>query len=280
MWISFLGLLCVIASDAQKPLPEKAAWDRGLRELQREKPTEYRKMRTTLTAAAQITLAQLGYGTGPFDGILDEKTQSALREYQKNRGLPITGDPLSFETVEQLRADGDAHNYRPTSLPSFHVFTDLWDSGYVSASGTWVISGERLGFPEQTSKINCDRSLRTCTEATAILSGGGGDRRLSVDIDTYEIERWDEHDIATKPLQFGCTRYVTRLNRLQKSVTAIRSTTSNDGMCSGTDRAEKYLVLTDGFKVYWELEQERREKWREITKISPDLLNVLESQAK
>lgn len=259
---------------------DKAAYQAELQKLKRDDPKEYEKLKATTTFAVQLLLAQLGYGVGPFSETLEESSQTALRKYQKNRGIPEDGDPLSFETIEQVRADSETIDYQPVSLPSFHFFADLWDRGFVSAEGTWIISNEKMGWPEQTSKIECSKDSRTCTEATAIIRRGGDSRSLSVDIDTYEIERWDQHEIVTKPLQFGCTRYVHRFNRLQKSGTGIRSTISNEGPCKGVEAGEKYLVLTDGFKVYWDLLQESQTKRRKLMLISPGLLERIEANKK
>ncbi|MBZ5513960.1 MAG: peptidoglycan-binding protein [Acidobacteriia bacterium] len=262
----------------KKVTGDKAAWHLELEKLKREKPAEYGEMRTMSTLLAQVVLAELGYGTGPFDGFLDEKTRNALREYENTRRLPITGDPLSFETIQRLEADQEALHYYSIKLPSLEISTSQWDSGYVSAAGTWIISGEETGEPEQTSRLVCEHPLGTCTEATAVVSGTGDDRLLSLHVDTYEIERWDGVEITTKPLQFGCARYVRRFNRLQKSVTGIRSTTSNEGACKALDLTEKHLVLTDGFKVYWELREQRLKRQRDLLRISSPLLTLPESK--
>ena len=274
----FLSVICAMGGDIKKPTGDKAAWHLELEKLKREKPAEYEEMRTMSTLLAQVVLAELGYGTGPFDGVLDERTRNALREYENTRRLPIMGDPLSFETNQRLQADQEALHYYSVALPSLQISTSLWDSGYVSAEGTWIISGGEMGEPEQTSKLVCQRPLGTCIEATAVFSGKGDDRLLSLDVDTYEIERWDGVEIITKPLQFGCARYVRRFNRLQKSVTGIRSTTSNEGACKALDLTEKHLVLTDGFKVYWELSQQRLKRRRELLRMSPQLLTLPESK--
>lgn len=273
--VLLLSSAIVFAGELSQQKSEKARWEGELKKLKSENPTEYTKTQTTFTFVAEVLLAELGYGIGPFDGVLDKKMEAALRAYQENRKLPVTGDPLSFETVEQMKKDRDSHNYQPVGLPFLHVFIDLWDAGYVSASGTWIISGEQMGLPEQTSKIDCRRERGICTEATAIVFGEGGERQLSVDIDIYEIERWDTHEVVTKPLQFGCTRYVRRFNRVQKSVTSIRSTISTEDTCKGIDHTEKYLVLSDGFNVYWELQQKQQKKWRELIQISPELVKLL-----
>ena len=100
----------------------------------------------------KLLLARLGYDVGPLHGALDAKTEASLRQYQRNRRIPVTGNPLSFETVEQMQADHSTLDNRPIGLPPKHVFIDLWDRGYVSAAGTWTIAGEDLASPEQTSR--------------------------------------------------------------------------------------------------------------------------------
>jgi hypothetical protein len=264
-----------VAAQSVKQTNEKQAFQEELARLRKAEPAEFDKARRVFTLATELLLARLGYGIGPFDGVLDPKTAEALRAYEKARRIPVTGDPLSFETVEAVRRDTAALDENAPSLPPRHVFTDLWDSGYVSASGTWTIVGEEMGMPRQTSKINCDRKVGVCTEATAILTFHDGEPSLSVDIDTYEIERWDQHEVVTKPLQFGCTRYVRRITRLQKAVSGIRSTTSIGDECKGIDQGEKYLVLADGFEVYWRLREAQRAKWRDLMLVTPELLKDL-----
>jgi len=279
--IFFLTAISAFAAQPDQRI-EKDAYQKELEKLKKENPKKYEEMRSDFVFITELVLATLGYSIEPFDGILDEKTKIALKTYQKKRNIPETGDPLSFDTIEQLQADMNTIVYHPVILPRLHVFTDLWDEGYVSASGTWVLSNDKMGKPEQTSKINCDRHSNICTEAVAIVSGKGSERILFVDIDTYEIERWDDYEIVTKPLQstIGCVRYVRRINRLQKSVTGIRSTIQNEDMCKGVDSKEIYMVLTDGFNVYWDLLQERNKKWRQLLNISPTLLQQLESANK
>lgn len=255
---------------------ERRAWDAELRKLKNEKPSEFAAARKLFTFFAELLLGKLGYDVGPFDGVLDERTEVALRAYQKARQLPVTGDPLTFETQEQVKADSNAVDHDTIALPFRSVVTDLWDSGYASARGTWTIPGEEMGQATQTSAIECDREIGTCTESTAVVSGQGSDRSLSLDIDVYQIERWDGIELVTKPLQFGCTRYVRRFNKVQKSVTGIRSTTSTEGVCKELDKTEKHLILTDGFEVAQRLRRKQKETWLQLMQVSPDLFKAIE----
>jgi peptidoglycan hydrolase-like protein with peptidoglycan-binding domain len=40
---------------------------------------------------AQERLKAAGFDPGPVDGMLDARTQAALRQYQHQQGLPVTG---------------------------------------------------------------------------------------------------------------------------------------------------------------------------------------------
>lgn len=54
------------------------------------------------TRAAERRLAELGYWTGPIDGVLDPATRSALIAFQKWEGRPVTGK-LTLDELEAIR---------------------------------------------------------------------------------------------------------------------------------------------------------------------------------
>ena len=54
--------------------------------------------------AAQTALARVGFDPGPADGIIGSGTRTALRAWQKARGLPADGY-LSVDMVRRLRAE-------------------------------------------------------------------------------------------------------------------------------------------------------------------------------
>lgn len=264
----------------EKGLKERSEFETELQRLKRDKPKEYENARQMATLWTQLLLGRLGYGVGPYNGALDEKTKNALREYQKQRNLPITGDPLSFETFERVNKDTELLDYQPVSLPSLFVSLDFWQSGYVAGQGTWVWANGAMAWPEQTTHIQCLRDQRICIEATVVLTGKGGQRTVNVYTDVYEIERWDDHEIVTKPRETsaGCVRYVRRFNRVQKSVTGLRSTISTEGLCKETEPKEMHLLLSDGFKVYWDLYQTSKKALRELMRFSPGVMKSLEQQ--
>lgn len=67
------------------------------------------QQRTTLTRAqikeAEQRLTELGYWTGPVDGIFDAGSRSALIAFQKWEGRPVTSK-LTLAEIEAIRAGG------------------------------------------------------------------------------------------------------------------------------------------------------------------------------
>ena len=58
----------------------------------------------------QQTLRDKGYYPGPIDGVLGSRTRAALRQYQKDENLPVTGqlDADTARKVEEGRRTGDS----------------------------------------------------------------------------------------------------------------------------------------------------------------------------
>jgi len=46
---------------------------------------------SNMVAATQANLTQLGYAPGPVDGVYGSQTGEAIREYQRDHGLPVDG---------------------------------------------------------------------------------------------------------------------------------------------------------------------------------------------
>jgi hypothetical protein len=110
------------------------------------------------------------------------------------------------------------------------VYTDSWDKGYVSANGTWIVEeGVReslAGERTDSTEIKCFRNWQTCFAATAKVLWGswkipGGDM-LFPSLDLFEIARWDEREIVTKPdTTQPCGHVSIRIGRHDKAVTML-----------------------------------------------------------
>ena len=123
----------------------------------------------------------------------------------------MTGDALSHATVEKMKSDVDKLDAQPVFLPSYLFGDDAWDRGWIFVTGTWQLKNDTAAYPDQTTRFECDRSSMTCFDATASVSHGAGPL-LNLDTTHYDIDRWDKHEIVTKPTEsaFGCT--ATRCN--------------------------------------------------------------------
>jgi hypothetical protein len=174
----------------------------------------------------------------------------------------VTGD-LDAKTWDTIMQDFKHWQARYILFPGLRVSVDLWGQGWVSATGTWIIAGQKSGRPAQTSKIECDKKRAICTEATAHLD----DDFLSADIETHQIDRWDDHEIVTLPKQSAaCARYTMRIGRAQKAVTGLRLRTSDAGICAGLE-PELHLRLADGMVVTREMIDERNKQTEGLMQI-------------
>ncbi|HVH29834.1 MAG TPA: peptidoglycan-binding domain-containing protein [Vicinamibacterales bacterium] len=260
---------------AQASAGDGQAFITEVEQLRRDNPKLYQAVREGFTLFTEMLLGRLGYDIGPFDGILDGRTREAIRRYQRDRHLPENGDPFTFETVQAVRADDELLQSAPIGLQPKTIITDRWDRGFVSADGTWTAVSGDLASPEQTSNITCERAQAICREARATISGRGSARLLTVDLYTFEIELWNEREIVTKPLQFGCAATVHQWSRNPTSVTSVQRTNSDAGSCREVQRLENNLVLDDGNGVSQRLAEKQQEAWRRIVQISPATIRRL-----
>ena len=133
-----------------------------------------------------------------------------------------------------------------------------------------------MGWPEQTSKIECYRQSGICLEVTAIVTPTHfvDARELSVEIHRYQIGRWDDAELVTEPLgKSTCTQQVRRINRVQQSVTGIRSRISTNELCEVV--SESHLVLADGLEVSRKLQEKHGVNWFSLIQIAPSLLEIM-----
>jgi hypothetical protein len=99
------------------------------------------------------------------------------------------------------------------------IFANSWDSGFVHASGTWVIENDTQAFPLQFTELRCYRQDNECTSATAEVTFGD---TLSVDTDRYEVVRWTNDTIifTTSAL---CVDYTYTVSRASERLVGTRT---------------------------------------------------------
>jgi hypothetical protein len=142
----------------------------------------------------------------------------------------------------------------PVGPHGLHVNTNAWERGTVFLNGTWVIDNDKPAFPLQVSEIICRLDGKTCVESRAEIFG----TTLMVHQDTYEIIRWDQHTLIYADDSAECMHYVYTVSRDTKQASGLRSIKPGMESTCGDVTKELKLRLTDGFKVYWAMQQEAR----------------------
>jgi hypothetical protein len=88
-----------------------------------------------------------------------------------------------------------------------------------------------------------------CVEAIGYIVPEQG--HLIVDALVFDIERWNEQEIVTKPddPETSCISYIMRLDRIQKQVTATKITTDDADKCESVDDKSVHTYLGDGLQA-------------------------------
>ena len=107
-----------------------------------------------------------------------------------------------------------------------------------------------------------------------LLTANIADDILDVTSEIYDVERWDDYEIVTKPYDYECVRYVLRINRQQRSVKKLRTTISSKDICKKVDQGDRYIRLINGFDEWWEFKSELNKNRGKI--FSPSLKEQIE----
>jgi peptidoglycan hydrolase-like protein with peptidoglycan-binding domain len=88
--VSLLGLLPIVVNAGQpSPVGEQA-------------PEQKQLLTKDRIQLAQERLKAEGFDPGPVDGVLNSRTEAAIREYQQKKGIPVSG-ALDEETMRELQ---------------------------------------------------------------------------------------------------------------------------------------------------------------------------------
>ena len=169
----------------------------------------------------------------------------------------------------------------PASLPNFYVTTDniLWDRGYVTAKGTWVMElPDKMANPFRTSEIICVYRDKMCRESTAEISNFYS-KVLNLNSDLHTILKWDTDQIAYANDSSICNVYYYYINRVTKQVTGVRKPKKDapKDICDDSDKREIKLNLQNGFDIYWDARQKSMSSFARMTPLVILLLGYLYS---
>ncbi|MET3109475.1 hypothetical protein AAKU58_004332 [Oxalobacteraceae bacterium GrIS 1.18] len=143
-------------------------------------------------------------------------------------------------------------------------FLDVIKTGndMVRASGTWTrhgaTEGSAMGYPLQTSTIDCYRPENRCVEARASVAGNV----LTSEVVQHEVQSWTDAAIVIKDTEL-CVEEVYTIDLNTKSVSgAGRRINSDTPYCklSPASKAEGEWTyrMENGFPVYWDIRRKAR----------------------
>ncbi len=105
-------------------------------------------------ASIQAGLLKLGYDPGPVDGIFGSRTKTAIREYQIDNGLNVTGRPSAALTMSLRRKIAFAKANAGMPKPSSRALVgDGWKSRVYRSDGTYCREFQqnlRIGGKEES----------------------------------------------------------------------------------------------------------------------------------
>ena len=136
----------------------------------------------------------------------------------------------------------------PVSLPSyqFEVAGDSDASRVVTTRGTWITE---KGVPERllTTTIECRKARMECTESEARVVFVSGQGLLESEQTAYQVDRWTDAEIVTKPAPGKCETRQLVLDLREKRATSKVSASEEKGACR--ERPARSLELVTGYRV-------------------------------
>ena len=141
------------------------------------------------------------------------------------------------------------------------VETGLWERGYVTANGTWVVESGQEFRPLQYTSVACFRSDNTCRSATAEVLANS---TLSLDTATYKVAQWSESTLRFVNSDSPCSEFTYTISRANQRLVGTRSPKRNPAESCREDERMVQLTLVDGAKVTKAQEQEANAQARPV----------------
>lgn len=136
----------------------------------------------------------------------------------------------------------------PVSLPSyqFEVSGDSEPTRVVSTRGTWIAE---KGTPEQvlTTTIECRKARMECIESAARVVFVSGQGLLESQQMAFEVARWNDAEVVTKPAQGRCATRQLVLDLKEKRALSKVGASEEKGVCR--ELPARTLELVNGYKA-------------------------------
>ena len=152
---------------------------------------------------------------------------------------------FAYQTYEELQRQRRA----PVILPgyTFYVVNQPEKGSAVHALGTWYVAdGPPPAETLQTTTIECRKAKMQCVESTAVVSvteKGFLDAITTV----FEVERWSDEEVVTKPETGQCTTRIITMNLAKRLASSVIAAIPDAEKCKELPRT---LKLESGAKAH------------------------------
>lgn len=136
----------------------------------------------------------------------------------------------------------------PVVLPhyEFEVTPNAGHDAVVRTRGTWIAE-QGPTEPLQTITIECARVRMECVESAASVVFVGDRGILESTQMVFEVDRWNDTEVHTKPATGACANRVLLLDLNQKRATSHVSASDESARCK--QRPERILELVAGYRA-------------------------------
>lgn len=151
---------------------------------------------------------------------------------------------FAFTTYQELQRQRGA----PVILPryAFNIVNNPEKASVVQAIGTWYAAdGQPSTQTLQTTTIECRKARLQCAESTAMVSVSEKGFLDSVST-VFEVERWTDDEIVTKPEKAQCTTRTISLDLVNRLASIVIAAIPDADKCKELPRT---LRLEGGAKA-------------------------------
>lgn len=192
--------------------------------------------------------------------MIPERTLMQILKWKTTRITGVVIATLTVLIVLLSISEMYTQSKVPVSPTLRHIFVDLWDKGYVSATGTWIAEGsDDLHDRINMSQVVCHADRKECTDSRASVNSiNSGTPHLHINQDVHQITSWSDEMLVYKS-GTPCVEYVYTLSRATKQLTGARTLRpgADPGQCGGL--APRLAVrMGEGNKEYWSSLNEAR----------------------
>jgi len=138
----------------------------------------------------------------------------------------------------------------PVILPgyAFYIVDNPESAGVVHARGTWYVANGPAPTEEtmQTTTIECRKARLQCVESTSVVSVSEQGFLDSIPT-VFEVERWTDDEIVTKPEKGRCTTRIVSLDLSKRLAGSVITAIPDAEKCKEQPRT---LKLESGAKAH------------------------------